>query len=146
MGVWIEALPYFTKKELACKGTGIIQLDMRFAAALPHLRLSWGGPLTPTSVCRTPERNESEDGHPRSLHLTENPVHPTNGTMAADLYWGDWPAAKRLRLARLAYKLGWAVGLHRTFIHVDRRKDIGLQQRVFLYGAWDKAFNAEDVY
>lgn len=144
--IWQTSLPYFTMKELACKGSGIILLDMRFAAALPHLRMKWGKPLTPTSVCRSPARNKEEDGHPRSLHLTENPVHPTDGTMAADLFWEDWAVQEKLNFARLAYRLGWAVGLHDTFVHVDLRREIGLRETVYTYRGWGDHFGKEEVY
>ena len=146
MTAWTEALPYFPRSELACKGSGVVKLDLRFAAALPALRAAWGEPLTPTSVCRTHEHNESVGGHPRSLHLTDNPYHSTEGTMAADLAWRDWEPQRQLDLARLAWRMGWAVGLHDGFIHVDRRKDIGLQKSVFVYGTWSAPFNREDIF
>lgn len=140
---WHGPLPYFGISELACKGSSFVQLDLRFAAALPALRQAWGNPLTPTSVCRTPEHNASVGGHPRSLHLTDNHHHPTHGCMAADLVWPD----DRLAFARLAWRMGWAVGLHDSFIHVDRRADIGLNKRVFLYGGtWSAPFNREDIF
>lgn len=139
---WHGALPYFPKHELACQGCGVVHLDIRFAAALPALRQAWGAPLTPTSVCRTPSHNTAVGGHPRSLHLTGNPYHPTNGCMAADFAWPD----DKLAFARLAWQMGWSVGLHDSFIHVDRRADIGLQKRVFLYGEWSAPFDREDIF
>lgn len=142
---WTDALPYFPRHELACKGTGIILLDARFAAALPHLRMMWGKPLTPTSVCRTPAHNTAVGGHKTSMHLTENPARGTNGTMAADLAWGPWPPEQQLAFARLAWSLGWAVGLHDSFIHVDRRSEVRLRPQVFVYGQWTGGFNAEQV-
>ena len=142
---WTGALPFFAENELACKGTGVIKLDMRFAAALPALRAKWDRPMILTSVCRTPEHNERAGGHPRSLHLTENPVHPTEGTMAADVAWRDWPQAEQLQFARVAYRLGWAIGLHNGFCHIDRRGDIGLPKTVFLYGSWD-GFDRNEVF
>ena len=146
MTTWTDAIPYFTRAELACKGTGTILLDARFAAHLPALRAAWGKPLVPTSVCRTREHNANVGGHPRSLHLTENPVHPTHGCMAADLAWRDWPTQRKLEFARLAFRMGWAVGLHDGFIHVDRRADVGLRKAVFLYGSeWSAPFDKEDV-
>ena len=45
MNTWNEAIPFFSKKELACKGTGIVKLNREFAIMLPTLRLAWGGPL-----------------------------------------------------------------------------------------------------
>lgn len=142
---WTEALPYFTKNELACKGSGIIKIDLRFAAALPALREKWGKPITVNSVCRTPEHNAKVGGHPSSLHLTENPVRKTNGTMAADLSWANWSQEERIKLARLAYNMGFAVGLHNSFIHIDLRTAVGLNKTVFLYGAWS-GFSPQEVF
>lgn len=142
-------LPYFDEYELACKGTGAIKMDMNFAVHFPLLRHLWGEPFTPNSVCRTPEHNsvinKGRGGHPNSLHLTENPKHPTCGTMAADVPWRGWNKEKKLSFARLAWSLGWAVGLHDGFCHVDRRVDVGLVQKVFLYGHWSGHFDPEDV-
>jgi hypothetical protein len=145
--VWTDALPYFTRKELACKGSGVIKLDMRFAAALPDLRRAWGEPLHPTSVCRTPAHNLAEGGASGSWHLTENPERPSHGCMAADIRWRDWPTEKKMAFARRAYKMGWAVGLHDGFCHIDRRGDCdGWRKTVFIYGTWSGAFSKEDVF
>ena len=140
MGIWDKALPYFTEDELACSHCQVIQIDLRFAAMLPALREVWDNPLTPTSVCRCPAHNESVGGHWRSLHLTENPHWPTTGSCAADILWKDWPEEKQLRFARLAYQMGFAVGLHRIFCHIDGRAKLGvtgLDRTVFLYGTWE---------
>ncbi len=144
--IWTSALPYFSVAELACKGTGVVKLDIRFAAALPALRVAWSRPLIPTSVCRAPIYNEAVRGHPNSLHLTDNPVHPTHGCMAADLAWRDWPERQRLDFARLAHKMGWAVGLHDGFVHVDLRAELGLQPAVFLYGKNWTGFSPKEVF
>lgn len=145
MSSWTEAIPYFPKSQLACKGSGVVKLDIRFAVMLPLLRLRWGKVLTPSSVCRTPAHNAAEKGHPNSLHLTENPKHNTDGTAAADIRWADWGASEQLRFARLAYSLGFSVGLHRSFCHIDLRSIAGLPQAVFLYGTWTNAFSPNDV-
>lgn len=146
MTAWTQPLPYFSRKELACKGSGVIKLHPTFAATLPHLRVMFGEPMIPTSVCRNPEHNRYVGGHPRSLHLTENPEHPTEGCMAADIRWDEWEDGKKLWFAGMAWDLGWSVGLHNAFVHIDRRRDIGLRQNVFHYGAWWQGpFGVEDV-
>ena len=142
------AIPYFSESELRCKGTGVIKLDPRFADARPKLREAWGSPLSPNSVCRTPVHNIREKGHPSSLHLTENPKWPTLGTMAADIRWRGWEPERQLAFARVAWGLGWSVGLHDGFCHVDRRADLNLRelpQSVFLYGTWTGKFGRDDI-
>ena len=145
---WTGALPYFPTHELACKGTGVVAMDIRFASTLPALRAAWGEPVTPSSVCRTPWHNKNEEGHLTSLHLTENPKWPTHGCMALDWPWRDWPQEKQIRFARLAWSMGWSIGLHNGFCHIDRRGDLGLPslpQKVFLYGEWGAAFGAVEI-
>ena len=142
---YTQAIPFFTEKELACQGTGVIKMDIHFAVHFPLLRLKWDKPLIPNSVCRTPQHNEDEGGHPRSMHLTDNPEWPTDGTAAGDVRWRDWPVDEKLSFAKLAWSLGWSVGLHDGFCHVDRRVDFGLQQAVFIYGAWSDHFDPDEV-
>lgn len=132
-----ESIKYFSESELACKGSGLIKLDPRFAEALPKLREAWGEPLKLNSVCRTPEHNKKVGGHPSSLHLTENPKWPTFGTMACDIRWRDWAESKQERFARLALLQGWRVGLHNGFCHIDRLLDISNDRpKVFVYGTY----------
>jgi hypothetical protein len=141
-------IDFFPESELACKGTGVIKLDPRFAAALPELRRAWNKPLTPNSICRTPAHNAAVKGNPNSLHMTENAKWPTIGTMAADISWRGWPVEEQLAFARLAWGMGWAIGLHNGFCHVDRRADLklpNLPQSVFLYGEWDGKFGRDDI-
>jgi len=55
---------------------------------------------------------------------------------------------EQLAFARVAWGLGWSIGLHNGFCHVDRRKDLGLAelpQSVFLYGEWAGKFNRADI-
>lgn len=143
-----EPIQYFSRLELACKGSGLLVLDPFFAEALPLLRMAWGEVLNPSSVCRSPEHNKNERGNPNSLHLTKNPKWPTVGCMAADIRWAAWPKTKKFAFARLAWRLGWSVGLHAAFCHVDRRADLSLAQlpqTVFLYDSWNGDFSAKDV-
>jgi hypothetical protein len=131
------AIEYFSESELQCKGSGVIKLDPRFAAALSELRRAWGKPLSTNSVCRSPEHNKAVGGHPRSLHLTENPHWDTFGSMAADIRWRAWTIEDQESFARLALGQGWRVGLHNGFVHLDRLLDIAPEsKKVFLYGTY----------
>lgn len=138
-------IEFFGEDELKCKCCGVVLLHPTFATALPELRRAWGKPLYPTSICRCPAHNKRVDGHPNSLHLTVNPVRPTEGTMAADIRWRPWPVDDKKAFAKLAHSMGWAVGLHNSFIHLDRRGDIGLEPTTFYYGQWDMDFRKQDI-
>jgi hypothetical protein len=154
------AIEFFSHAELECKGsrkiengiakpgTGVVKLDPRFAVALPELRRAWGKGLTPNSICRTPEHNSKVGGNPNSLHMTENAKWPTIGTMAADISWRGWAVDEQLAFARMAWRMGWAIGLHNGFCHVDRRADLALAnlpKSVFLYGEWDAKFGRDEI-
>ena len=147
---------FFSHAELECKGsrvngrpgTGVIRMHPTFATELVRLREAWGRPVVPNSVCRTPAHNRAVGGHVRSLHLTENPHWPTLGCMAMDWPWRSWTKADQLAFARLAWRMGWSVGLHDGFCHIDRRADLGLRdlpQAVFLYGTWTGRFGPAEV-
>lgn len=141
-------IKFFTQSELECKGsrkkgpdgkgipgTGIIRMDFRFARELPKLREAWGRPVTPNSVCRTPAHNRSIKGANRnSLHMTENEKWGV-ATMAIDWPWRGWSEQEQEKFARLALSMGWRVGLHNGFCHLDRLLDIAPHYpKVFLYG------------
>jgi len=131
------AIEFFSESELACRGSGTIKMDPRFATALVELRRAWGKALTPNSVCRTPAHNTKVGGHPRSPHLTENPFWPTLGAMAIDVKWRDWPLQDQLDFAQLALSRGWRVGLHNGFCHLDRLLDVADRlPKIFLYGTY----------
>lgn len=134
MKPWRQALPFFERHELACKGTGALVLDPRFAVELQMLRLLWGKPLTVNSCCRSPVHNEKIGGHPRSMHLTV-PVHAgALGTMAIDISVFGWLPDERNALVQIAKNRGWSVGSAKSFVHLDRRIDIGMARTDFSYG------------
>lgn len=143
--IWTQPLPNFTRDELADPDTGEIRLHLSFAIHLPFLRLCWGEALVLNSACRSAEHNDEVDGHPRSLHLMTNPVHPTDGCMAADIAWHEWTDERKRVFARMAWVLGWSIGLHDGFAHIDRRVDIGLTQEVFTYDEWAAPFTEEEI-
>lgn len=144
--IWTSEIPYFTKQELQCKGSGELVLDIRFASRLPELRATWNSPMALNSCCRSPEHNKRVGGHPNSLHLTKNPKHSTHGTAACDVRWADWSDDFKLGFATLAYSKGWSVGLHNSFCHIDARYWIGLNKAVFLYGSnWSGVFGVEEI-
>ncbi len=137
----------FTKKEVACKGSGVIAIDKRFADKLTEFREHiYGKPMSVTSLCRTPDHNKAVGGHPLSLHLTVNPIHKTNGSAAVDIKWYSMTIKEKLEFAALAYGFGFSVGLHNIFCHLDLRTIVGLPKHCFVYGEWNKSkFIPKDV-
>lgn len=120
-----QIIPYFTRSELACQGTGELKLSTVLKITLPYLRYKWGKPLIVTSGCRSPEHNRKIGGHPNSLHLTENPKYKTNGCAAVDISTRRWSEEEKEEFIKLITSLGWNYGVASTFIHVDRGQDFG---------------------
>lgn len=90
-----------------------------FLNALELLRIGYDRPMIITSGCRSPEHNAAIGGHPRSLHLTENPHHNLQGACAVDI---KRPVGSDLhRLLHAATSLGWSIGIAKTFVHLDKR-------------------------
>lgn len=135
--------PYFKAKEIACQGQKVIKAHDGFLLELSFLRKRVGLPFRLNSLCRTPEHNSSDavDGHVNSLHLTDNPKHPTSGSMAADISVRGWDMSQLTILLEAARVFGWSIGhgyqiqegRMSGFVHLDRRVEIGLKQREFYY-------------
>lgn len=123
--------PFFSRKELECKGTGALRLSPGFLGELIHLRRVMDLPMIVTSCCRSPEHNKAVGGHPNSLHLTEGNGHGALGTLAIDILTKD--EEYRMRLIDIALELGWSVGYGKGFLHLDKRIHIGLPQTTFNY-------------
>ena len=141
-----KSIDFFNHENIPCRGTGVVKLDPHFKEKAKTLINSTSKKLYPNSVCRTPEHNRNVGGHPRSLHLTDNPVHPTAGCAAMDIAWRSWPEQEKLEFAKHCWSLGWSVGLHDGFIHLDSRTEsAGLPQAKFLYGTWTGTFKVSDL-
>lgn len=119
-------LQHFTREELQCPCCGTVKLALGFTEALELLRARIDRPMKVNSCCRCVKHNIKIGGHPSSLHLTENPVHPTGGTCAIDI---SAPTdEERAALATRAWSMGWSVLIYPTWLHLDRRVDFGLPQ------------------
>lgn len=124
--------PHFTPAELRCRGSGLLRFHPGFLEALHDLRLTFGRPMRVNSACRSSAHNKAVGGHPRSLHIGDEPQHPgQQGAMAIDIAATD--GAYRGALFGLAWDRGWSIGWGRGFLHLDRRVDIGLPQTTFDY-------------
>jgi uncharacterized protein YcbK (DUF882 family) len=122
---------YFSSNELMCPRSKVIKLASGFADALLRLRLEWNRPMKVNSCCRSYEYNRLIGGHPNSLHVYNISQHGNDGTAAIDIACEK--GVDKYRLAMLAYRLGWTVGVGSSFLHLDRRGDWGLEPRV-LFG------------
>lgn len=122
----------FSHAELACKKTGEVKLANGFASALVSFRVAYNRPLHPSSCCRSALHNKDVGGHERSLHVFDKPFHPVEGTCAIDFEMTD--IFDRYRMVALATSMYWSVGVHKQFVHMDRRQLAGLKGNVmFVY-------------
>jgi len=125
----------FARHELACRKSGGVRFHPGFADSLAMLRMTFARPMIVTSACRSAEHNATmrPRGHPRSLHIYDRCHHGAEGCCAIDIERQD--PEYNARLVELALKASWAVGVSRSFIHLDRRIDlVGFARNVFGYG------------
>lgn len=130
--IWITT--HFTADELGCRHCGRYQFHTGFTDHLERLREAFGRRMTPTSACRCARHNKTVGGHPKSLHVMDEPSHPgQTGTMAIDIATAD--GEYRGHLFATAWRLGWSIGWNakRNFLHLDRRTDLHLPQTTFDY-------------
>lgn len=122
----------FSRDELKCPATGEVRLDSAFAEALIILRVEYGVPMRVTSCCRSAAYNRQIRGHPRSLHVWNEPYHPVTGTCAIDIAMSS--GLMRRKLVRIAIEQGWAIGVGTNFLHLDFRRAAGLSPVLYGYG------------
>lgn len=119
---------YFTKKELACRGSGIVRLAEGFGETLLDLRVALDMPMGLTSACRSTRHNKLIGGAPNSFHICDTDL----GCCAVDVRTPN--PQYRTKLVKLALETGWSVGVNKTFIHLDRRSDyLEVPQVIFVY-------------
>lgn len=126
--------PNFSKAELGCRCCGGVRLPPGFAQALQGVRDAMQEPLLLSSACRCARHNQSIGGHPRSLHVFDQPHWPTGGCCAVDVVADMSREMFREKLLAVAWARGWSVGIHPKFIHLDLRSEYaGLPQTKFYY-------------
>ena len=121
---------YFTKEELACKKTGTFKVAKGFIKHLHELREITQIPFIVNSCCRAKVYNDEIGGHPRSLHVSDNPHHPTNGTCAIDISSNNLNITEKYTIIGTALIKGWCVGIGEDFLHLDRRIDFKVNNTV----------------
>lgn len=120
---------YFSDNELKCKGSGIVLLDPHMDRELLIYREVMDIPLIVNSCCRSQIYNSEIGGARNSYHLYEGIDDGRAGTLAIDL---KSPSdSVRAHMVGAALNLRWSVGVYKTFIHIDRRVDIGKPQVCF---------------
>jgi len=120
----------FTRTELQCKcGCNSLVLAEGFAENLRQLRELFKQPMIINSCCRCPRNNAVVGGADMSYHLTNNAI--SKGTCAIDIARRGYDYDSSL--IQWALSLGWSVGLHKRFIHIDRRVDYGQPAVIYHY-------------
>lgn len=123
---------YFSDKELACKLTGKYILADGFGERLDELRERWGKPIILTSAARSKAHNAAVGGHPRSLHVYDEPFHPTGGCCAVDIKMPD--SEEKWQLIKLAMNLRFTIGAASNFVHIDdRQRILGMGKTFYTY-------------
>ena len=126
--------PHFTRLELACTHCGEAKFHPGFLDALEALRVELGMKMKVSGPARCKAHNAAVGGHPKSLHIFDEPQHPgQEGTLGLDVAAAD--GAYRGKLFSLAWKHGFSIGWNakKKFLHIDRRDLIGLPQTSFDY-------------
>lgn len=126
-------MTYFKDKELECPYTRKVKLHPGFLKELNLLRKELNFAMVVNSCCRSKEYNNIINGHPRSLHVYDEPFHPILGCMAVDISTKNLKPRQEIALIAKAYDNKWSVGLAKTFIHIDLRVDIGMPQVYYKY-------------
>ena len=128
---------YFSDKELACRCCGVVKLNPIFDSKLLQLRNNMNEPMQVNSCCRSQARNEKVGGAKRSFHLYDDTGFPTNGTCAIDIKRSEYNSYN-VKLILEAWELGFSIGVHPSFFHLDIRSDVtDKPQIVFSYGKTD---------
>lgn len=129
---------FFSDDELKCKCCGLLILDPQFDEYLTKLRINFGEAMIVNSCCRCLKHNKEVGGAPKSFHICDKPAWPKlKGTGAADISFTK--LFYRNRLARLAWQMGFRIGLAKTFLHLDIGHITGsTPQTIFIYSGVTK--------
>ena len=127
-------MSFFSDAELRCRHCGELKLHRGFRDELEALRKEFGRPMTVTGPARCKAHNAAVGGHPKSLHIMDEPQHEgQQGALGVDI--GTPDGAYRGLLFSIAWKRGWSIGWNakKKFLHLDRRDWVGLPQTSFDY-------------
>ena len=105
-------LQYFKPKEIACRGTGQLYVNIPALTKLDMLRRQWNKPLRLNSAFRSDYHNCKVGGSPMSCHTVRG------GASAFDIALGSYDKSELIGLAKRIGFTGLGVN-YRTFLHVD---------------------------
>ncbi len=121
---------FFSREELACRGTGECNMDENFMEKLVTLRTAYDNPMILSSAYRSPEHNANIGGAKNSPHIYGKAVDVL--CYGRDAY----------NLLSLALQLGFTgIGISqkgdvsKRFIHIDtmERSDIHMRPTLWSY-------------
>ena len=122
---------YFMPEELSCPCCSKMEFEKGFLRDLTKLRRTVGFAFHVNSCCRCINHNYVVGGHPKSLHMMDNPHHGVD-TCAIDISRKNISSERLAKLLTEALTSGWSVGIYPTFIHLDRGSQaLQRQPRVF---------------
>lgn len=110
----IQVSKNFKLREFACKdGSNLVKLDSELLDKLQKLRTRINKPIIITSGYRTPEHNKKVGGASNSQHLYGKAVDIKVNGMT--------PSQLKVHAEKIGFK---GIGLYKTFLHVDVRKNV----------------------
>ena len=118
-------MKHFKQTEFHCPCGKCVPKDisLEFGQKMDELRSKLGRPIKITSGIRCPEHNKAVGGVPNSQHVTG---------IAADISTAGYSSIDKYNLVKYAIELGFGgIGVAKSFIHVDIRKD---NKAVWCYG------------
>jgi hypothetical protein len=114
----------------------VVKLNPIFDSKLLQLRVIVHEPIKVNSCCRCGSHNKKVGGASKSFHLLDDSGFKTNGTCAIDIPRGK--ASFNIKLLLHAWELGFRIGVHPNFFHLDVAPDVvDKPQIVFAYGKTD---------
>lgn len=122
----MKLIEHFTVDELKCSKSGVAQFNDGFLARLEELRVAYGLPMIINSGCRSRAyQQELNPKAPNSYHVYDIKHGGRTGSLAVDVSTKRLSQYQRERLIYTAASMGWSVGFYNTFLHLDRRVDLG---------------------
>lgn len=108
---------YFTKQEVACRGTGELYVNRDVLLKLDHFRSLLGRPVSLSSAFRSGYHNSKIGGAILSSHT----IKGSNGPTAFDIKLNGMDKETIRRVAEQAGFVGFGLS-YNSFVHIDNGK------------------------